>query len=183
MNFENLSYLILLVNKFFMNLEIFIALGSFIISVLAFIVSIFNIKGAKEESILSNRAYIYPVTWNTVDDKLGKQFQFQFRNSGNTPATCFKVSTQWIFDDQKSQVKILADNIVLLHGLESNLNPKVPLTITDDNKIQSSKVVKVKLLFEYRDYVKQLHKSTTDFLLHKINDSYQLTLLRSEIYF
>lgn len=152
-----------------------------IISLLALLVSIYSIYQSRSESVLSNRAYVGPVFWNTSDDN--SQFQIGFANSGKTPALNFEAFGSVMINDIDVKTQLLADNQVLLPGLINFLNPKLAFnfSVEDAEKILSNKDSYIQVKFMYIDYVNNLHVQITNFGLHKIDGKYQIQPIKQTI--
>jgi len=151
------------------------------ISIAALVLSICSIWYTRNESYLSNRAYVGPVAWNTVDNN--QQFQISFTNLGHTPATDFEVTGNLVVENKVIRSTILAEGQTLLPGLESNINPKVPFDFSSDdiNKIISLKNSFVQIEFKYKDYLNKPHTQLTNFAVFNISGKYQIQPIKQII--
>jgi len=152
------------------------------ISLCALVLSGYSIYNSRRESILSNRAYVGPATWGVSDDNT--QFQISFINSGSTPATHFKIVGNIIIEGNLIKSDILADNLVLLPGLDSTINPKVPFSFVKediDKVIINSENSFIQIEIEYFDYMNVPHQQSTSFGVHNIFGRYQIQTIKQVI--
>jgi hypothetical protein len=132
--------------------------AGFMISALAFLVSAFAVYRSNQDSYLSHKANLAPVTWAISDNR--SQLQFHIMNSGSTPAHLIKAYGQ-IFDGDKTITSpTLLNDMEIMPSMPDKFVPILSWNLDPTELVPRKNVLQ--LILEYRDY-KEHRESVSKF--------------------